>query len=369
MAHVLPDQVFEVRNLDMGYTTSDQPIPSIFLNASIANATDPRNKHMINTAGTMTSQLNCASTFLKNDGEALFAFFSNAGNLLLVKMPPVDKEGGVVQQFELAQSSMMKKLWSGIMRSNQDVSESPTSIVVQPFKGDPYIFTVCRDYKLRIWSANTLECVFVFNMLDLRPEKAQTHPTPYAGHLIQKVLSNDDSNLRFSVYLNFPNGNQFVHIQPDVGRMHVHHIETISGNEVFHGDYTVYSPKRLYDGIEKQEIMMKKLEIVELVDIKTEFMLVDARLRLYGKESDQGFHSGPISRPDEIVGQLVTVGLYDRAVIISHLFDLKLHTVMESLALRCVNLARSNVGIMATDCYDWLQDNNVTLSCVMQNSR
>ncbi|CAC5366840.1 unnamed protein product [Mytilus coruscus] len=138
---------------------------------------------------------------------------------------------------------------------------------------------------------------------------------------------------------------------------------------VFHGDYTVYSPKRLYDGIEKQEIMMKKLEIVELVDIKTEFMLVDARLRLYGKESDQGFHSGPISRPDEIVGQLVTVGLYDRAVIISHLFDLKLHTVMESLALRCVNLARSNVGIMATDCYDWLQDNNVTLSCVMQNSR
>ncbi|VDI42582.1 Hypothetical predicted protein [Mytilus galloprovincialis] len=77
---------------------------------------------------------------------------------------------------------------------------------------------------------------------------------------------------------------------------------------------------------------------------------------------------GPISRPDEIVGQLVNVGLYDRAVIISHLFNLKLHTVMESLALRCVNLARSNVGIMATDCYDWLQDNNVTLSCVMQNS-
>ncbi|XP_052066058.1 nuclear pore complex protein Nup160-like isoform X1 [Mytilus californianus] len=221
----------KLQRQDMGYTTSDQPIPSIFLNASIANATDPRNKHMINTAGTMTSQLNCASTFLKNDGEALFAFSSNAGNLLLVKMPPVDKEGGVVQQFELAQSSMMKKLWSGIMRSNQDVSESPTSIVVQPFKGDPYIFTVCRDYKLRIWSANTLECVFVFNMLDLCPEKAQTHPTTCAGHLIRKVLSNDDSNLRFSVYLNFPKGNQFVHIQPDVGRMHVHHIETISGNE------------------------------------------------------------------------------------------------------------------------------------------
>jgi hypothetical protein len=44
--------------------------------------------------------------------------------------------------------------------------------------------------------------------------------------------------------------------------------------------------------------------------------------------------TGPLSGPDEIVGQLVNVGLYDRAVIICQLFKLRLNTVMESLALR-----------------------------------
>ena len=38
--------------------------------------------------------------------------------------------------------------------------------------------------------------------------------------------------------------------------------------------------------------MSKKLEIVELADIEKEFMLVDARLRLFAKESDQAFTSG-----------------------------------------------------------------------------
>ena len=132
-----------------------------------------------------------------------------------------------------------------------------------------------------------------------------------------------------------------------------------------------YSLKRLYDGMEKPEIDSQKLEIVELADIEKDFMLVDSRLRLYVKDSDQGCNSGPLSGPDEIVGQLVNVGLYDRAVIICQLFKLRLNTVMESLALRCVNLARSNLystTTMDTMSYDWLQENSLTLSNVPQNS-
>ena len=83
----------------MGYTSPDQPVPSIFLNASVTNATDPKNKHMVNPAGTMTSHLSCAATYLTNEGEALFAFSSNTGNLLLVKMPPVDFDEGKNKTF------------------------------------------------------------------------------------------------------------------------------------------------------------------------------------------------------------------------------------------------------------------------------
>jgi hypothetical protein len=35
------------------------------------------------------------------EGEALFAFSSNTGNLLLVKMPPVDVDGGKSKTFIL----------------------------------------------------------------------------------------------------------------------------------------------------------------------------------------------------------------------------------------------------------------------------
>lgn len=79
----------------MGYTSSEQPIPSIFLNASVAVATDPRNKHMVSPPGTMTTQLSCAATYLTDQGEALYAFSSNAGNLLMVKLPPADVDGGM----------------------------------------------------------------------------------------------------------------------------------------------------------------------------------------------------------------------------------------------------------------------------------
>ena len=54
---------------------------------------------MVNPAGTMTSHLSCAATYLTTEGEALFAFSSNTGNLLLVKMPPVDVEGGKSKTF------------------------------------------------------------------------------------------------------------------------------------------------------------------------------------------------------------------------------------------------------------------------------
>ena len=43
---------------------------------------------------------------------------------------------------------------------------------------------------------------------------------------------------------------------------------------------------------------------------------------------------GPTPGPDEMVALLVKAGMYDRAINICHVFDLKLFPVYESLALR-----------------------------------
>lgn len=48
---------------------------------------------MLNPGGTITSHLHSAATYLSSDGEGLFAFSSNAGNILLIKMPPPEIQG------------------------------------------------------------------------------------------------------------------------------------------------------------------------------------------------------------------------------------------------------------------------------------
>ena len=90
IAHKLPTiVVFQ----ELGFLPVDQPLPSIFHDASITKCIDAKNSHMLNPAGTMSSMIIYAATHYTQDGEGLFALANNAGNIVMVKMPPLGMQG------------------------------------------------------------------------------------------------------------------------------------------------------------------------------------------------------------------------------------------------------------------------------------
>uniref|UniRef100_A0A0L8GFP7 Nucleoporin Nup120/160 beta-propeller domain-containing protein n=1 Tax=Octopus bimaculoides TaxID=37653 RepID=A0A0L8GFP7_OCTBM len=165
----------------------DSKALSIFADASLTSAQDSRNFHMVNPGGSLTSQLYCAATCLDSDGQAMFAFSTSLGSILLFCMPTIDKPGEVTR-FELCHSSMMQRIWSGlvpnIIKGSSETAEKALSLVMDAVDDEVFIFCVCKDHKLRWWSTKTQECLMVFNLLDLTRNKQHPHLPSIGGKRI-----------------------------------------------------------------------------------------------------------------------------------------------------------------------------------------
>ncbi|XP_078332937.1 nuclear pore complex protein Nup160-like isoform X1 [Crassostrea virginica] len=229
---------------NIGYTQSSQPVPSIFSYAS----ENLWSKYLLNHGGNFSSQIQGAASAQNGEGQALFALSSNEGSVLLIKMPPLNIQG-IVQQFELSKSSMMQKLWTGLvpaaMRGSQESLETATGLVIHPFRGDTFVFAICRDHKIRVWSTRTHECVSIYNILETCPELKNAPPAIGSGHKLVKVMTSDAVNLLLCVHLNFTERNQFCFIQPQLlsGRMQHLHMATVVGVAEDLIDYCVTSDK------------------------------------------------------------------------------------------------------------------------------
>ncbi|XP_070200542.1 nuclear pore complex protein Nup160-like isoform X2 [Littorina saxatilis] len=214
------------------FALSEHISTSIFYDASLATATDAKNLHMLNPGGSITAHLISAATCISGEGEAMFALGTNAGSILLLKMPPVGITGVVIQH-ELSQSSVMQKLWSGlvpgVVRGHQQASDAAISVEIQPLRGETYIFALCRDLRLRVWTTKTRECVLSTNLQDFLADKPQTPPSS-SGHVIKQVQSCTLSCEMFCVYLSFPDNSQFILLEPVVrdGRLSVQPLATLT---------------------------------------------------------------------------------------------------------------------------------------------
>ncbi|XP_052801877.1 nuclear pore complex protein Nup160-like [Mya arenaria] len=219
---------------EAGYIVPDQPIPSIFHDASITKCMDSKNSHMLNPAGTLSSVFTCAGSFCTQEGEALFALGNTAGNILLVKMPPLGMQG-IVQQFELCQTSVMQKLWTGLvpsmMRGGQEPAHTVSSLVIQAVSGEACVFAMCKDSRLRIWSCKSHESVLTCNILDFTPGAMHNQLPAGSGHSIRKITSNNSMDVKFGVHLNFPNSNQLCILQPRLttSRLQITHVASVFG--------------------------------------------------------------------------------------------------------------------------------------------
>ena len=81
----------------------------------------------------------------------------------------------------------------------------------------------------------------------------------------------------------------------------------------------------------------RKIELLELSDIKKELLLVNSHLKLHRhleKTPKSSYTVKPALRPDETVGLLVNAGMYDSAVEVSKVFKLPLTAVFDSLTVR-----------------------------------
>jgi len=87
--------------------------------------------------------------------------------------------------------------------------------------------------------------------------------------------------------------------------------------------------------------------VVTLSDLEKEYTLIHACLQLAQKSSQRWSRGTVLSlavsvsrRADEVVGLLVDAGMFDVAVNVCQLFDIKMNVVFEHLAVRCVNITR-----------------------------
>ncbi|XP_071104860.1 nuclear pore complex protein Nup160-like isoform X1 [Haliotis cracherodii] len=231
------------------FATDTSPL-SIFYDATVATATEAKNMHMLNPSGSITAHLLTAATHVTSDGEALFVLATDAGGIIQVKMPALGVQG-VVQQHELSQSSMMQKLWNGLVpvliRGVQQDAGTATGIVIHSIHGEDFIFCVCRDHKLRMWSAKTRECILAYSLLEFLSSRDQSLPpvTSTSGHVIKKVINPKNNSFQLCVHLTFPDQNQFCLVKPVYtdSRFHIQHQVTVFGPLEDLVDYCVTADK------------------------------------------------------------------------------------------------------------------------------
>ncbi|CAG5116218.1 unnamed protein product, partial [Candidula unifasciata] len=214
------------------FILSDQNASSIFYDASLPD--DPKNQVLLTPGGSINSHLLGGASCVCHDGHALFVLATNTGGLLIVKMPPVGVAGVVIQQ-ELSCSSVMKKLWNGIipgaLRASQPAGEMAVSLELMSVNGEIYVFTVCRDFRLRVWSMKSKDCVFVENLLDYTSEELDDAGTTAVansfGHVIKAVLGENTSDI--CAYLSLQNKAKFVFLTPVIenGKIRMEHVTTL----------------------------------------------------------------------------------------------------------------------------------------------
>lgn len=154
-----PDKIHKQEQLYEA--TVNLTIQSIFSEASMQSTTDPRTFHVIPTAGSTNSPVAhaAASWLIMPQEEALFAVAYNSGIILLLRL---DTISGLVHTSELKQESIVPRFLSGIataFRGRTADVEPAMSLVMHTYGSDVYLFALCREGQLRMWSCNRAQSI------------------------------------------------------------------------------------------------------------------------------------------------------------------------------------------------------------------
>lgn len=119
------------------------------------------------------------------------------------------------------------------------------------------------------------------------------------------------------------------------------------------------SPKRHSDGEQVfQRKLKRQVQVLDLSDIRKEYELVNARLRLMKHSPDLYSSIGARLSAGELVAILTSVGMYQVALKLCHLFSLPQQGVFEGLAAACVKLMAEDIDRESGGAWDWLVEND-----------
>ncbi|KAG9475798.1 hypothetical protein GDO78_003943 [Eleutherodactylus coqui] len=214
---------------------AENQVQSIFTDVGKMNYSDPANSYVIPPLPGRSQSSTATAAWLSNEGETLFAFPSNSGGILVVKMPQYGVTG-TVTTVELKQMSVRRLLTGFIptaIRGDQDPAHLPVSLAVHCLENDAFIFALCQDHKLRLWSYKDQTCLMESDMLEFVPTSKEMRQIPGTGHKL-RLAHSSSIGLYLGVYLHAPKQGQFCVFQlvsADNNRYSLDHVSSIFSNQ------------------------------------------------------------------------------------------------------------------------------------------
>ncbi|XP_040265174.1 nuclear pore complex protein Nup160 [Bufo bufo] len=214
---------------------TESQMQSIFTDVGKMNYSDPANSYVIPPLPGRSQSSTATAAWLSSEGETLFAFPSSSGGILVVKMPPCGVAGAVTV-VELKQKSVRRLLTGFIptaMRGDQDPAHLPVSLAVHCLENDAFIFALCQDHKLRMWSYKDQTCLMESDMLEFVPVSKEMRQIPGIGHKL-RLAHSPSIGLYLGVYLHSSRQGQFCVFQlvtADSNRYSLDHISSLFSNQ------------------------------------------------------------------------------------------------------------------------------------------
>ncbi|KAK2880678.1 nuclear pore complex protein Nup160 isoform X2 [Channa argus] len=187
---------------------------SIFTDVGKLSLQDPSHSAIIPSLVGHTGGPTTSTAWLSHRGEAHYTLASPAGGIVVVTLPPHDTQGSI-SLLELKRSSMMQRL-SGWMptalRGEHGPADLALSLAARELEEDSFIFALCHDHKLRMWSFREQACLLEADMLDYMPACKGVKRLSGQGHRLRLAFSST-TGLCLCVYLAVPGRGQFTVLQ------------------------------------------------------------------------------------------------------------------------------------------------------------
>uniref|UniRef100_A0A8B9ZWA7 Nucleoporin 160 n=1 Tax=Anas zonorhyncha TaxID=75864 RepID=A0A8B9ZWA7_9AVES len=224
----------------------ESQIQSVFTDIGKINFRDPANYYLIPNVPGLASNSVASAAWLSSEGEALFALPSATGGIFVIKLPPHDVPG-TVSVVELKQSSVVQRFLTGWMptaiRGDCGPSDLPVSLSVHCLDHDAFVFALCQDHKLRMWSYKDQMCLMVADLLEFVPVSRDLRLAAGTGHRLRLAFS-QSLGLYLGVYMHAPKRGQFCVFQlvsTESNRYSLDHISSLFSSQETLVDFALTS--------------------------------------------------------------------------------------------------------------------------------